>query len=443
MTQAFPAPTRATTPTASPPTGRAWLVTALVVVLMMINFGDKAVLGLAAQPIMDELNLTATQFGGVSSSFYLLFSLSGLCVGFISSRVSTKTILGVIAISWSVVTLPILLVATLPVLYASRILLGAAEGPSAAMTAHAVQKWFPAGKRALPTAMTSVGGGLGLVVMAPLLGYFIANHGWRSAFLVLTVLGVAWAAVWMIVGREGPYAVYESSRHGTPSTEHDTAAPAEKRVRYLTIFTSRTFLGGLIAGIGVYWALAFATSWLPALLEKGRGYSAQTASFLVSAPSVLSVIAVLVCPVVSERLMRRGVSTRGALAIPAGALVAVPGVAGLFVGGAHGGLMVALICIALGLPGAYFTLWFLNIDRISPVAQRGAVLGTGIAVASLAGIVAPIVTGRLLDGAGGTEQGFGTAFAVTAAALIICGLVGMFAMHPDKDAERFGLRGSA
>ncbi|MGW5649564.1 hypothetical protein ACWEV3_22535 [Saccharopolyspora sp. NPDC003752] len=31
---------------------RAWLVVAMVVTLMVINFGDKAVLGLAAGPIM-------------------------------------------------------------------------------------------------------------------------------------------------------------------------------------------------------------------------------------------------------------------------------------------------------------------------------------------------------------------------------------------------------
>lgn len=67
---------------------RAWTVTALLVVFMMINFADKSVLGLAAEEIREDLGLSASAFGLASSAFFLLFSISGAAVGLLADRKS-------------------------------------------------------------------------------------------------------------------------------------------------------------------------------------------------------------------------------------------------------------------------------------------------------------------------------------------------------------------
>ena len=61
----------------------AWGMTALLLLFMLINFADKVVVGLAAQPIMAELKLSPEQFGLLGSSFFFLFAISGIVVGFI------------------------------------------------------------------------------------------------------------------------------------------------------------------------------------------------------------------------------------------------------------------------------------------------------------------------------------------------------------------------
>ena len=68
----------------------AWTIVALLFLFMMINFADKAIIGLAGVPIMTELNLTPKQFGLVGSSFFLLFSISAVVTGFIVNRVRSK-----------------------------------------------------------------------------------------------------------------------------------------------------------------------------------------------------------------------------------------------------------------------------------------------------------------------------------------------------------------
>src|SRR5262249_15562834 len=65
----------------------AWLIVALLFLFMLINFADKAVIGIAAVPIMQELQLSPRQFGLLGSSFFLLFSVSAIVTGFIVNRV--------------------------------------------------------------------------------------------------------------------------------------------------------------------------------------------------------------------------------------------------------------------------------------------------------------------------------------------------------------------
>ena len=72
-----------------PPKG-AWTIVLLLFLFMVINFADKAVVGLAAVPIMQELRLTPKQFGLIGSSFFLLFALSAIVTGFIVNRVQTR-----------------------------------------------------------------------------------------------------------------------------------------------------------------------------------------------------------------------------------------------------------------------------------------------------------------------------------------------------------------
>src|SRR6266700_1805253 len=63
---------------------KAWTAVVLVFLFMLINFADKAVIGLASVPIMRDLRLDHRQFGLLGSAFFLLFSVSGVVVGFLA-----------------------------------------------------------------------------------------------------------------------------------------------------------------------------------------------------------------------------------------------------------------------------------------------------------------------------------------------------------------------
>lgn len=79
----------------------AWKITFLLFLFMLVNFADKIVVGLAGVPIMTELKLEPEQFGLLGSSFFLLYSISAIVVGFIINRIATRWVLLVLALIWA------------------------------------------------------------------------------------------------------------------------------------------------------------------------------------------------------------------------------------------------------------------------------------------------------------------------------------------------------
>ena len=79
----------------------AWKITFLLFLFMLVNFADKIVVGLAGVPIMADLKLTPEQFGLLGSSFFFLFSISAIVVGFIVNKVPTRWVLLTLAVIWA------------------------------------------------------------------------------------------------------------------------------------------------------------------------------------------------------------------------------------------------------------------------------------------------------------------------------------------------------
>jgi len=133
------AQTSSTEGTAQTPEG-AWTVTFLLFFFMLVNFADKIVVGLAAVPIMTELKLEPSQFGLLGSSFFFLFSVSAIVVGFIVNRVPTRWVLLVLALIWALAQFPMVGTVGLVTLMVCRIILGAGEGPAFSVAVHAIYK---------------------------------------------------------------------------------------------------------------------------------------------------------------------------------------------------------------------------------------------------------------------------------------------------------------
>ena len=237
----------------------AWTVTFLLFLFMLVNFADKIVVGLAGVPIMTDLKLEPEQFGLLGSSFFFLFSISAIVVGFIVNKVATRWVLLTLAVIWALAQFPMVGTVSFTTLLICRVVLGAGEGPAASVAMHAVYKWFPDEKRTLPTAILSQGSAFGVILAVPALNWVIVNHSWHYAFGALGVVGLIWVCAWLIFGKEGPL---ENTR---------VLAATETKIPYVQLLTSRTFLGCVAATFGAYWALSLGLTWFTSFMGLRRG----------------------------------------------------------------------------------------------------------------------------------------------------------------------------
>ena len=406
---------------------KAWIAVVLVFLFMLINFADKAVIGLASVPIMRDLGLTHRQFGLLGSAFFLLFSLSGVVVGFLANRIGTKVLMLVMGIVWAAALLPMSVAADFRMLLASRVVLGAAEGPAFPVAVHSVYKWFGNQRRALPTSVVASGAAFGTGLVAPLITWIIVHYGWHAAFGTLGGIGLIWACLWLVFAEEGPI-----DRAATDGAAEEHRAP------YRRLLLSRTAIGVFAAGFAAYWIIALNIVWLANYLIKAVHMSATQAGWVITLPSLMQMAFAPLCAYLSMALSRRGFSSRISRGVLGSICVVIAGVALASVPFAGGGaLEIALVGVSCSIGSVIFTLGTTLIGEISPASQRGAMLGITNSIHTLAGLCAPFLMGLLVDIDADPIAGFRTGYVYAGALVAILGALAAVLIDPEADLRNF------
>ncbi|MDE2377253.1 MFS transporter [Bradyrhizobium sp.] len=411
--------------TSKPTPKGAWSITFLLFLFMLVNFADKIVVGLAGVPIMTDLKLEPEQFGLLGSSFFFLFSISAIVVGFIVNKVATRWVLLVLAAIWALAQFPMVGTVSFSTLLICRIILGAGEGPAFSVAAHAIYKWFPDEKRTLPTAILSQGSAFGVILAVPALNWVIVNHSWHHAFGALGVVGLIWVVAWFALGKEGPL------------EEISAAAEAEPKIPYLQLLTSRTFMGCVAATFGAYWALSLGLTWFTPFIVKGLGFSQKEAGLISILPWVFGATIVILTGWISQVMMARGFTTRAARGVLGSVPLAIGGLILSMMPHVHGaGLQIALLVVGSGLCGAIYVVCPPMLGEFTPVSQRGAVISIYGALYTLAGMIAPSVMGKVIQHAGSTIDGYMTGFTINAVIMVGAGLLGLLLLWPNTEKAK-------
>lgn len=433
-----PAPEAATLPAGAAEAQRlrqgAWGTTWLLLTFMLVNFADKTVMGLAADPIRDELGLTRGEFGTAQSAFFALFSLAALGVSFLTRRVRTTVLLLGMALLWSVAQLPMLLgAAGFGTLLVTRVLLGAAEGPAAPVAVHHLHGWFGQRERTLPTAVLMVGAAGGVAVSAPLLTVVIDVWGWRWAFGIVGLVGLVWAVCWHLRGEEGPLAPPLGRRSASSATGDVSSAS----VPYRRLLLSGTWLTAAFGAFAAYWLLSAGLTWAPDYLHEVSGLSLKQSGAVVTATAVGNVVVLLSHGLLARRASRKGTVPRLPVGLGGGLVMCVAAVSiAAFAEVDAVGVKIALMVGPMALTNVILTVSQTAVARITPAGQRGVALGALAFVYALAGILSPLVTGRMVDAASSVPAGYHGAYLLMAGLVAVSGVLAVCFLRPERDAVR-------
>jgi MFS family permease len=139
----------------------------------------------------------------------------------------------------------------------------------------------------------------------------------------------------------------------------------------------------------------------------------------------------------SQHLLSRGVSSRLARGILGGLSVALGGAALAMLPYLPGiPVKIALTTLGVALPSAIYVISNAVVTEITPVAQRGALLAIGTAVAGSAGLLAPYIMGSIIESATTPLDGFNTGFFICGVIMLVGGGIAMAVVNPEREAKR-------
>jgi MFS family permease len=265
------------------------------------------------------------------------------------------------------------------------------------------------------------------------LALVVVTWGWRAAFAVLAAVSVAWCVLWLATWREGPYG---ESRGSGPAVA-DAGPEHQQTVPWVAIFLTPTFLGAAAAVFAYYAVVSVVLTWLPSYFEVGLGYSRLQAGTMFGFPSIASIAFLFGSSFLSDRLLARGASARlmrGVL--PAVGLLSC-GVALVLLPYIHvPALAVLLLSVGYGAGAVILPLSNAAISQICPPRQLAGTLGMFLALMSVGGLIAPYVTGVIVDAADSPAAGYAAAFQVFGIVALMAAVVALVIVDPDRDARR-------
>jgi ACS family hexuronate transporter-like MFS transporter len=408
-----------------------WIVGALMFLAGMINYLDRSALGVAAPLIRQDLHLDPAQLGIVFSSFSFGYALFCFVGGYASDRFGPRRVLGVSMVVWSIFCGLTAIAWSIGSLLVLRILFGMGEGPVGSTFNKTVRNWFPHGQQASAVSVANAGTPLGAAVAGPIVGLLALSVGWRLAFIIIALIGIAWVVAWYALATDHP--AQNQRVTAEERAEYDagqrTQPPASVVRQPLGQLISRpAILATAFAFFGYSCILFFFLTWFPTYLVSARHLSIASMSFATTIPWLIGFIGLTAGGPLCDLIFRLTGNP-----ILARKLVLVVCLLAAAIGIALAGLADTVFsAIALMTVSVFFmyltgnTYWAIILDTVEQ-DRVGGVSGFVHFVANCGGIVAPLATGFIVQETGS----FFAAFVATGAIAVLGALgVAVFVRAP-------------
>ena len=366
---------------------RAIAVVAAGFLTLSIAFAIRYSYGLILPYMLTTLAISKTQAGVIFSSYFLTATLLSPLFGFLSDRFDTRIILSLFVAILGVGTL--LMSLTTSVLQASIFFAIAGIGHSAcwAPVVTVVMRWASPKARGVIVSVVDLGTTTGIAIWSLIIPVIIVGGSWRSVWVYLGMTALVVAGLNFFLIRSYPDTHYGIS--GAANNTH-TVSPL-KGVIKIILKDKKFYLIGfsyLLISFSILIPFTFLTSFATQKLQ--IPYSSATSLLIVIA--VAGTLGKLILAHISDRSGR----------------IKIMMLCGMLTAGGAGGMAYAeqlatLITFALIFGVGYGSLWAIyaaSARDLFPSECAGSIIGLWTVFHGLGSIVAPVVSGWMIDTTG-------------------------------------------
>ncbi len=358
---------------------RAWVIWAVGLSVYLLAVFFRTSLGVAGLLAAERFHINAAQLATFTVLQFAVYAAMQVPVGILLDRYGSKALMVTGLTLMTVGQLAFAFAGSFPVGILCRVLVGAGDAMIFTSLLRIVALWFRVKQAPLVTQLTGMIGQLGAVAAATPLSVALRGLGWTAAFAISGGLGVVLMVPLLLVVRNSPYAGSSVERvklRALASTLREVWGNPGTRVGLWTHFTCQ------------FSATVFTMLWGYPFLVRGEGLSSDTAANLLMLMTCTALAAgPVIARVTSGRPYHR---TTLALAI-VGAIATMWAVTLLWPGPAPLPLLCVLcMTMAIGGPGSMIGF---DLVRSFHLPQR---LGRATGVVNVGGFVASLVTMALV-----------------------------------------------
>jgi len=393
---------------------RGW-ISLFLFTLAMINYVDRVALSVASKPIADEFGLSPVVMGYLFSSFLWTYLLCLMPMGILVDKFGSKIVNAAGITVWSAATMLTGLAPSYVALIATRLAMGVGEATTFPAGGRVVREWIPAGERGMTNAIFMAGTQAGPAFGALIVAWIVSEIGWRGSFLAVGAIGFLWLAAWLVwydipervrwLGKEEREKIVRERGAATDALEKRSGS---KRV--LDLLRSRTMVGlALAEGCAVYTQYLFLT-WLPSYLQTTRHLTILKTGMFTALPYAGAALLGIALGRVSDRILTHDAVGQGrrrsmgvVMMLSSSVILLTPFVEQIW-------LMMVLFTLSLtGMATAISLNFSLVNDLLRNPEDSGKAMSILVVGGNSFGIIAPIVTGYVIQATGSYNWAFGIA----------------------------------
>jgi MFS family permease len=383
-------------PAPSATTIRQWGIVGVLLLAAILNSADRSSLAIAAPALSRELMLSPVQMGFMLSAFFWTYAVGQVVAGWFTDRFPVLWVFTIGFVVWSGATFCTGLVQSMTALLALRLLLGGGESVAFPCYSKIFATEFPPAKQGLPNAIlnsgTKIGAALGVLVG----GVLIALYGWRMMFFALGGSGVVFLILWFML----------APRTDRKPRGQAVSTATKRGPSYLDILRNRDAWGTFVGAACYNYAYFFGLTWLPSYLVQQKHLSLEKMGIIGAIPFWAAAVSAIIGGWTSDALIKKGHSTtkvRKAF-VASGLVFSVTAFPSAIVEDLTASLVLLTVAyMALGVTVS--NLWAISQTLAGPTAA-GKWSGAQNCLGAIAGIVAPIVSGFVVQQTGNFSLAF-------------------------------------
>lgn len=390
-----------------------WMLVTLVLLGLsaFINYIDRGNLATAAPLIKDELGLSTTELGFLLTAFFVTYMPMQILVGWLADLYGAARVLLAGFVIWSLAMALTGLARTFAVMVALRLLLGLGESVFFPTASSIIARNVPEAARGAANSAVIVGMSAGPAAGVFFGGLLIGACGWRGYFIGFGLFSLLWVIPWLTVAQ--PHLL--RPREVKAMTGISTAA---------LLRTRQLWMASLGHACGNYiWY--FVLSWIPFYLVRERGWTLEQMA-VIGGISYLSMALVAAANGwYTDRLFASGASRTRVCKAFLGTGLGIAGIctAACVLSGSWASVFLLVVgCSALGLSGPH---QFIAAQALAGPAASGRWVAVQNCLGNVSGLIAPALTGFLVDQSGS----FVPPFLIAAGVALLGGMVWAFGIR--------------